>query len=266
MAARQCYFICALVAALTVATTSFAAVAEAPVGPDPVAQKWPHWPYKTVCGELEFDPVTAFSGPTGAERGSQPSERALAGFLREQRKWGYPIVPSRHWRLLAEADGIAEFASGRLAGSRGPGTVSVERQENGWKAVSMSSECEPTSIVDGLRAVSWALAVSKPKPRPGDRHLWINLEGGECNSGRSQNAMAREPVVWRVDRKLMMAMTLEPLSSGGTCEEVSEPPLKVRLPEPGGGYRLFDGATYPPRDVVRSWSRERTARERAVRR
>lgn len=261
MAARQGYFLGALITALLVATTSFAAVAKAPVGPDPVVAKWPQWPYKTTCGELEFDPVAAFSGATGAERGSRPSERALAGFLRQQRNWGEQIVPSRHWRLLAETNEVAEFASGRLTDPYGPGTVSVERQENdAWKAVSMSSGCEPTSIVDGLRAVTWTLAVDKPKPHGNDRHLWINLGGGECSSGRSQNARARKPVVWRVDRKLMVAMTLRPLPPGlYTCQGLLEPPLKVRLPEPIGDARLFDGATYPPQDVLKLWKREHAA-------
>lgn len=267
MTTRHGFFVGVLLAALLVATTSFAAVAEAPIGPDPVVEKWPQWPYKTSCGELEFDPVAAFGGPTGVERGSRPSERALARFLGEQRKWMEQIVPTRHWRLLGETDDAAEFASGRLADPYGPGTVLVERQTKGWKAVSMSSECEPTSIVEGLSAITWALAVDKPKPRPGDRHLWINLGGGECSSGRSQNARIRRPVVWRVDRKLMVAMTLKPLPPGGyTCEGLIEPPLKVTLPEPVGSYRLFDGATYPPRDVLREWTRERAARERAARR
>jgi len=267
MTARQGYFIGALIAAFLVATTSFATVAEAPVGPDPVVEKWPQWPYKTTCGELEFDPVPAFSGPTNAERGSRPSEKALARFLKEERSWAYQIVPARHWRLLAETDGVAEFASGRLAYPHGPGTVSVERQTRGWKAVSMSSACEPTSIVDGLHAVTWMLAVDKPKPRGNDRYLWINLGGGECSGGRSQNARARSPVLWRIDSKLMMAMTLEPLPPGGyTCEGVIEPPMKVRLPEPVGSYRLFDGATYPPQDVLKIWTRERAARSRAAHR
>jgi hypothetical protein len=267
MAGRKIQFLGVVIAAFLVATAGSAAVAEAPIGPDPVVEKWPQWPYQTRCGGLEFDPVAVFGSSTGVERGARPSERALARFLKEQRNWAYPIVPAHHWRLLAETEDVAEFASGRLADPFGPGTVSVERQESGWKAVTMSSACEPTSIVDGLAAVTWTLAVDKPQPTPGDRYIWIDLGPGECSSGRSQNARARKPVLWRIDRKLMMAMTLKPLPPGGyTCEGLIEPPLKVRLPEPLGASRLFDGATYPPHDVVREWSRERAARHRAARR
>jgi hypothetical protein len=261
MVIRRGLFLMTLVATFFGAATGFAKVAEAPIGPDPVTEKWPQWPYKTICGWLEFDPVVAFNGPTGVERGSRPSEQALARLLREQRNWATPIVPARHWRLLAETDDVAEFASGRLMGPHGPGTVSFERQEGRWKEIGLSSGCEPTSIVDDMQAVSWTLAVDKPKPAEGDRHLWINLGPGPCNGGRSQNARARRPVTWRIDKKLMVAMTLKPLPPGGyTCQGLVEPPLKVRLPEPIGKSRLFDGATYPPKDVIRLWSRGRAAR------
>jgi hypothetical protein len=266
MATRQGFFFGAVLAALLVAATSFAAVAEAPVGPDPVVEKWPQWPYKTSCGDLEFDPVAVFGGPTGAERGSRPSEKALSAFLKRER-WVSDYLPTRHWRLLAETGDAAEFASGRLSYGNGPTTVSLERKAGRWKLWGLSDGCEPTSIVDGFHAVTWTLPLDKPRPQSIDRHLWINLGPGPCNGGRSQNAMAREPVIWRIDRKLMMAMTLEPLPPGGyTCQGLIEPPLKVTLPEPVGNYRLFDGATYPPRDALKTWTRERAARSRAARR
>lgn len=266
VAARQGPLLGAFILTLLVATTSVAAVAEAPVGPDPVVEKWPDWPYPTACGGLEFDPVTVFGSSTGVERGAQPSERALGAYLRKER-WVRQLVPARHWRLLAETETNAEFASGRLSSSHGPVTMSFELEDGRWRWSGLSSGCEPASIVDELRAVTWTLAVDKPRPAPGDRHLWINLGPGECSGGRSQNARARKPVLWRIDKKLMMAMTLKPLPPGGyTCQGLAEPPLKVRLPEPVGESRLFDGATYPPHEVVREWGRERAARHRAARR
>lgn len=253
MAARQGYFLGALVAALLVATTSFAAVAEAPAGPDPVVEKWPQWPYKTSCGDLEFDPVAVFGGPTGAERGSRQSEKALSAFLKRDR-WAIDYLPARHWRLLAETGDAAEFANGRLTYGNGPSIVSFERKDGRWKLWGLSDGCEPTSNVDGFHAVTWTLPLDKPKPQSTDRHLWINLGPGPCSGGRSQNARARQPVVWQVNRKLVIAMTLKRLPPGGyTCEGIIEPPLKIKLPERLGDMRLFDGGTYPPGNVVKIW-------------
>lgn len=265
MTARRSVFLGAVIAVFLVAGTSFAAVAEAPVGPDPVVEKWPQWPYKTTCGELEFDPVATFGGPTGAERGSRPSEKALGAFLRRE-PWVSDYVPSRHWRLLAETGDAAEFASGRLSSAHGPSAMSFERKDGRWKWWGLSSGCEPTSIVEGLGAVTWTLAADRPKPKAGSRYLWINLGPGSCSGGRSQNARARKPAFWQVGRKLIMAMTLKPLPPGGyTCEGISEPPLKVKLPEQLGDMRLFDGGTYPPGNVMKNW-RDARRELRAARR
>jgi hypothetical protein len=253
MAVRRGLFTAALLIALLGASAAFAKVAEAPVGPDPVVTKWPSWPYKTRCGDLEFDPVAVFGGPTGVERGSLPSEKALAAFLRKDR-FAREYLPARHWRLLAETEDAAEFANGRLSSDNGPSIVLFERGSGRWKMWGLSDGCEPTSIVEGFPAVTWTLPVDKPKPQSTDRHLWINLGPGPCSGGRSQNVRAREPVFWQVDRKLIMAMTLRPLPSGTyTCQGTSEPPLKIRLPEQLGDMRLFDGGTYPPGNVMKIW-------------
>ena len=235
---------------------AFAAGEERAAGPDSVVAKWPSWPFPTVCGDLPFDPVAAFSGPTGVERGSRPSERALGRFLRTQ-KWIGGFVPIRDWRLLGETATSAEFASGRLT-PFGPSVMSFGRVRGRWKLQGLSSACEPTSVVDDLLAISWRLAPDKPLPKPGGRRIWIELGPGECSSGRSQNQRVREPVVWRVGGKLLIAMTLRPLPPGGyTCEGLIEPPLAIALPQPLGTLRLFDGATYPPTDVVRQWRQAR---------
>jgi hypothetical protein len=136
--------------------------------------------------------------------------------------------------------------------------INFERKNGGWRMWGLSSGCSPTTVIGDLMAVSWTLAGEKPLPRPQSRRIWINLGPGECSSGRSQNARAREPVVWQVGRKLIVAMTLRPLPPGVyTCEGRSEPPMAIELPQPVGDLRLFDGADYPPTDVVAAWRRMR---------
>jgi hypothetical protein len=265
MRARGASVVAILVAVLLAGVGGAADGAGAPVGPDPAVQEWPDWPYETSCGSLSFDPVQAFSGPTGVERGSRPSEVALRKFLNGE-DWVSDYVPLRHWRLLAETSDEAEFASGRLASPYGPATLSFELKDGQWSFWGLSGGCAPTSIVNGRQAVTWKLAVGRPFPRENARHLWIDLGPGECSSGRSQNARARKPVFWRVGGKLLMAMTLRPLPPGGyTCEGVIEPPMRVKLPVPFSDVRLFDGGVYPPRNVRQLW-RDARRGERATRR
>lgn len=227
-------------------------------GPDPVVQEWPHWPYPTACHELPFDPVAAFSGPTGVETGTRPSEIALREYLEETRTWVYPLVPAHNWRLLAETSEGADFASGRLSTPEGPSVISVNYEDGEWKKGSLSSGCHPESIVDGIRAVTWRLAADQKPLRKSTRAIWIDLGPGPCSGGRSQNARAMKPVFKQMGRRLLMVMRLRPLPPGiYTCPGLIEPPLKVRLPGRLGKRKLFDGGTYPPADVAEIWRSER---------
>lgn len=247
----------ALLALALLGALAGAAGAVTATGPDPVVNAWPEWPYPTTCGSLPFDPVETFSGPTRAERGSRPSEVALRRFLRKDR-WAREYLPRRHWRLLAENRRLAEFASGRLSSPYGPSIVSFLRRKGRWKLSGLSDGCTPTSIVDGEAAISWTLDPRRPLPGPESHEIWIELGPGPCSSGKSQNDRARKPLVWQAGDKLLMLMRLRPLPPGGyTCLGIVEPPLKVQLPSPLSGLRLYDGGTYPPGNVVGTWREQR---------
>jgi hypothetical protein len=246
----------ALVLMLWTDVTGGIALAGSGAGPDPAVGEWPHWPYPTVCSGDPFDPVAVFAGPTGAELGSRPSEIALRRFLRKER-WAAEYVPTSDWRLLTESSDRAEFASGRLSSSEGPGTMSFEFKHEQWEWSGLSSDCDPTSVVDGIQAISWRLATDQDGRRKNWKSLWINLGPGECAGGRSQNARALKPIFEELEGKLLVIMRLRPLPPGGyTCEGRIEPPLKIRLPSRLGHRKVFDGSTYPPADVVGIWRRE----------
>lgn len=238
-------------------TTPAVAFDRAP-GPDPVVERWPAWPFPTSCGDLKFDPVDAFGGPTGAEHGRRPSEVALGKFLRRER-WAKEYVPTRDWRLIAEESGKAEFASGRLASRYGPSSMSFEKEGSRWKWTGLGG-CRPTSIVRGEPAIIWRLPLRRRAPRRGARRLRVNLGPGPCASGGSQNERARKPIFRPYGDIVLMIMRLRPLPPGGyTCVGIREPALEVEVPAWVGKRKLFDGATYPPVDVVKRWRKRRSA-------
>jgi hypothetical protein len=213
-------------------------------GPDPATVEWPEWPHEVSCDRgLPFDPVVAFSGPTNAERGSLPSEKALQRFLAKNiLSW----VRKRSWRLVVERDGAAEFASGRL--SRELEWMRFRRVHGRWKWESYSSNCKPSSLRRGVSAISWELAQSRPPLSPSTRSIEVNLGPGECNDGRSQNERLQRPEFREQQGKLVMTLWLRPVSPGfHNCVGIIEPPLTIELPEPLGDRELVDGGTYPPR-------------------
>lgn len=231
-----------------VAPASGAFAAPIPQGPDPVVAKWPQWPYPTACeGGPIFDPVSAFSAPTEAEMGTGPAEEELRATIAEWQT-GYPTLPKHRWRLLAQEPGVAVFGQGRLPGVQ---QLTLEESSGVWDFASYSSNCQPTSVVDGREATTWTLSSQQSRLRPSTRRLWIDLGPGECASGRSQNARAMKPVFFELGKRLLMVMRLKPLPPGNyTCEGIFEPPLRVRLPKRLGNRVLFDGGVYPPSRVI----------------
>lgn len=215
-------------------------------GPDPATREWTEWPHPVACHGLAFDPVAAFSGPTGAERGSRPSERALRRFLaRDILSW----VPKRNWRLVAEAHGRAEFAAGRLR--KGLEWMSFQRVKGRWKWQGYSGGCLPSTLRRDQPAITWDLAEDQPQLTPQTRQVEVHLGPGECNDGRSQNDRLQKPEFREQNGKLIMTLWLRPVGPGfHTCVGVVEPPAVIELPEPLGERELLDGGTYPPRPAA----------------
>jgi hypothetical protein len=218
-----------------------------PKGPDPVAAKWPSWPYLTSCDRIPFDPVQVFSGATNAERGRGRPERKLRRTIAEWQT-AYLTLPKHHWRLLARTPRYVSYAHGRLPSVE---VVSLEKSMRGWSFATYSGGCEPTSVLQGSASiVTWTLAAGQDL-KPETTEISIDLGPGPCASGRSQNERAIAPVFFELDRKMMMVMRLRPLPPGGyTCQGIVDPPLTVALPAPLGDRQLYDGSVYPP---TRQW-------------
>jgi hypothetical protein len=227
--------------------SAFGATAS-PQGPDPAVKKWPYWPFPTACDwDPPFDPVSVFGGSTGAETGSGAAAEGLRATIKEWQR-GFPTLPKHNWRLLTENPGTVVYGHGRLPGVQ---SLTLEESEGRWEFAGYSSRCEPTSIVEGLSAITWRLAPDQPKLQPSTKRVWINLGPGPCSGGRSQNARAMKPVFHTLGRRLLMVMRLRPLPPGGyTCEGIIDPPLRVSLPGRLGKRTLFDGGVYPPTRAI----------------
>lgn len=217
-----------------------------PPGSDPALTAWADWPYQVSCGGYDeaLDPLVAFAGPTGAESGSRPAERALRRAINEQSSWAEPLVRGRGWRSIEETETRAQFSRGRLTGTL-EWVVLGRDDEGNWDFWGYTSDCDPGTVLAGRTVVTWSLDRKQKRLGPRTRTLWINLGGGECASGAPQNP--RAGFRFRVlDERLLMIASLKPVRGGGTCEGTIEPARKVRLPFPLGDLRLYDGSTFPP--------------------
>jgi hypothetical protein len=227
-----------------VASAPAEAKTPAPVGPDPAVEAWPYWPYPSSCGIAPaFDPVEVFSGPTGAEDGSAPSALALREVLVKP-ELAWLGLPKHDWRLASEDGRYSEFVWGRLGGNMQ--RVTLENEAGTWKLLA-NGTCELQSLVGERWAVNWTLARTQPRLGKNTRKISVNLSGGPCSGGMSQNDRAH-PVFRQIGPRLLLAIVLDPLPPGVyTCQGVVEPPLLVRLPGRLGKRTLFDSGGFPPR-------------------
>lgn len=212
-------------------------------GPDPAVAEWPEWPHRVSCGELRLDPVVAFISPTGVEETNTPQVRAMKSFINIGRE---DLARKHDWRLLGEEGGVAEFGAGRLPDEME--FISVERQRGKWKFTGYSGRCEPSSIRRGLSAITWSLSPNQPQLNRTTSSILVYLGPSECSGGRPAAPRLQKPEFREQNGALLMSLWLRPLPPGFyTCQGISEPPVRIKLPERLGQRRLLDGGTYPPR-------------------
>jgi hypothetical protein len=238
-----------------------AAAAVAKVGhpaggrPDPGTKTWVQWPHDVSCENgLPFDPVAAFSGPTGAERGGLASERALAGVLASGE---LPRVRPHGWRRLAETAKVADFAAGHLFNKPGPSSVSelewieLEKVGGSWQLGSFRANCLLGSIRDGTRATPWRLPPEEHLNRD-TRGVTVELSPQVCN--RAGGIRLAKPEFREQNGALLMTLWLRPERPRASEPSSPCPPrgkrVRVELPEKLGHRQLFDGGTYPPLPVA----------------
>ncbi len=249
------YLCCAIAAVVVWASAEEAWASSTPAGPDPALAGWEEWSYPVTCSSPDqaFDPLTAFSGLTGAELGSSPAEQGLRAEIEGTKDW-YEPIPAHGWRRIAESEAEAQFTRGRLSGQLE--WLALARDTDGkWGFHQSSSDCEPTVSIEGGTVVTWSLARKQKHLTPQTQTLWIDLGPGECASGARQNPRARFRFR-TMGKRLLMIAWLKPVGGGAqTCEGTIEPSRRVHLPQPLGEYRLFDGATFPPVPAVKTRSR-----------
>ncbi|MGN6217763.1 MAG: hypothetical protein ACTHN7_12565 [Solirubrobacterales bacterium] len=211
-------------------------------GPDPAVATWTEWPHRVSCGGLRFNPIVAFSSPTGVGKTNTPQVRAMKKFI----DIGEELARKHDWRLLAEEKRWAEFGAGRLPDELE--WIGVERRRGHWSFASYTSRCEPASVRRGLEAITWTLDPDQPQLNPKTRSILVDLGPSECSSGKPAAPRLQKPEFREQNGALLMGLWLRPLPPGGyTCQGIIEPPVRIKLPEPLGERDLMDGGTYPPR-------------------
>jgi hypothetical protein len=232
--------------ALVLLAVAGVALAKGPTGPDPVIQKWNAWPHPVTCSVLKFNPIVAFGGPTGAERGQGGPEQALRRFLREP-GWGW--IPKRHWRSLGRNSNVAEFVQGRVSsrGEREMSWLGFFKQKGKWKWGG-SGGCIPRTVRSGVSAAQWDLYDEKTPP-PDTETLVVGIEEIACHGFQDSLERLQTPEVRYTPTAALITFWVRPIEGGATCPAPPPSRYELNLPGPLGDRKLYDAGTYPPRPI-----------------
>jgi len=152
------------------------------------------------------------------------------------------------WRVLHEDDNSLTIGLGRWT-EEGPTGESAHilklaREGDAWRAAGWGG-CQLSPVLK--EGNSWA-TVTGYKGDAASNRLTAQVNERECASGRDPEPFLHEPLVIETSEKVTIYWTSEP-PKGGNC--LGTPPIDmvVELTQPLGTRVVFDGFSYPPREV-----------------
>ncbi len=153
------------------------------------------------------------------------------------------------WRVLHEDDNALTIGLGRWTeqGSTGESAHILElaREGNAWRAAGWA-DCQLSPVLK--EGDSWA-EVTGYKGDAASARLTTQVNERECTSGRDPERFLHEPVVVETSEKVTIYWTSEPPKGGQDCQGNPSIDRVVELKQPLGTRVVFDGFSYPPREV-----------------
>jgi hypothetical protein len=153
------------------------------------------------------------------------------------------------WRVLREDDNSLMIGLGRWT-EQGPTGESAHilelaREGNAWRA-SGWADCQLSPVLK--EGNSWAEVTGYEGDAAGAR-LTAEVNERECTSGRDPDRFLHEPLVVETSESVTIYWTAEPPKGGQDCQGNPSIDRVVELEQPLGTRVVFDGFSYPPREV-----------------
>jgi hypothetical protein len=153
------------------------------------------------------------------------------------------------WRVLHGDDNSLTIGLGRWTeqGPTGEGAHILElaREGNAWRAAGWA-DCQLSPVLK--EGTSWA-EVTGCKGDAASARLTARVNERECASGRDPERFLHEPFVVETSEKVTIYWTSEPPKGGQDCQGNPTIDRVVELKQPLGTRVVFDGLSYPPREL-----------------
>lgn len=154
------------------------------------------------------------------------------------------------WRVLRQDDDSLTIGLGRWTkqGPTGEGVyaLGLEREGNTW-GVDGWGQCQQMSPV--LKEGRSRVELTDYRVDTASTRLTATVNERACASGRDPGRFLHEPFVVETASSVIIYWTSEPPTGGQDCQGNPSVDRVVELKEPLGTRTVFDGPSYPPRQV-----------------
>ncbi len=153
------------------------------------------------------------------------------------------------WRVLHEDDNSLTIGLGRWT-EQGPTGQSayilgLAREGDAWRPTGWG-DCQLSPVLK--EGNSWA-EVTGYKGDAASARLTAQVSERECTSGRDPGPYLHEPLVVETNERVTIYWTSEPPKGDQNCQGNPSVDRVVELNQPLGARVVFDGFSYPPREV-----------------
>jgi hypothetical protein len=253
-----------LVAALLAATLSgCGAESMAEDAPGPAAAV-DDAPFVVVDGEVmvscvggtSWPPSVMAEGVQGVLSGDE-ARHIFQGILDDPRNGEEPALSlfpdgvDVEWRVLSQDDqfltiGLGKWTDQGPAAGQNTDFLRLEREGDTWRAAGWGG-CRLHLV---LKADHSRAEVTGYQGDAGSTRITTQVSERECTSGRDPDRFLHEPyVIETVDSVTIYWTSEPPRGRGQTCPGNPSVDRVVELKEPIGTRTVFDGLSYPPRQV-----------------
>ena len=153
------------------------------------------------------------------------------------------------WRVLHKDEDSLTIGLGRWT-EQGPADAGIpvlglERERGAWRAKGWG-DCQLSPVLK--EGNSWA-EVTGYSGDAASARIRAQVSERECTSGRNPARFLRDPVVVETSETVTIYWTSDPATGGQDCQGTPSLDRVVELTQPLGSRVVFDGSTYPPRQV-----------------
>jgi hypothetical protein len=191
-------------------------------------------------------PVSNLQNETGAEQADNPAAKALRDFLASPNG---SALPANDWREFLRTKNTVLYGQDDPSGQAGVYVFAKAALSGSSWNVPDSGQCHPRTWYANSYGVAadWKLGAKTSKTTTQFRAL---VTEAACAGGKTAAGRIAKPRIDYGDKEITITVAVKPLEGAQDCGTNPATPLTIKLSEPIGTRKLFNGGPYPSVEVT----------------